>query len=80
MERLSLGKQRIVIECPNCGFPTRVLLRQVVHREVLVCGGCKNNIQLVDQLASIRRAERQLQKSVDQLAGSLGNTTFTIRI
>ena len=41
-------RHRIDIECPRCRFPTRAFLRQIRRCDVLVCGGCKGNIQLVD--------------------------------
>ena len=77
---INLGRHRIVIKCPRCKFPARIFFRQVKHRDVLVCGGCKANIQLVDYLGSYRKAERKVRRAIDELTTSLGNRKITIRL
>ena len=63
----TLDRHRIDIECPRCRFPTRAFLRQVRLCDVVVCGGCKNNIQLVDHLGTLRKADRNLRAAFEEL-------------
>lgn len=77
---LDLDRIRIRIECPRCKFPARPFFRQVKHRDVLVCGGCKANIQLVDHLGSYRKAERKIRYALEQLTATLKSTSINIRL
>ena len=63
----SLDKHRMNIECPKCRFPARPFLRQVRLSDVMVCGGCKGNIRLVDHLCSFRKAERKVSRTMEEL-------------
>jgi hypothetical protein len=67
---IDLDRHRIDLECPECQFPTRVFLRQVRLCDVIVCGGCKGTIQLVDQMASFRKARRDIEEALDDLASA----------
>ena len=77
---VNLGKHRFTIKCPQCKFPAHIFFRQVKHRDVLVCGGCKANIQLVDHLGSYRKAERKVRRAIEGLTSSFGNLNITIRL
>ena len=77
---IDLDRHRIRIECPQCHFPARPFFRQVKHRDVLVCGGCKSNIQLVDHLGSYRKGERKMRRALEELTSSLKNLKLTIRL
>lgn len=76
---IDLDRQRIRICCPKCEFPVQPFFRQVKNRDVLVCGGCKANIQLVDHLGSYRKAQRKVQAAIDQLTNTLKSTKLNIR-
>jgi len=76
----NLDRERIYIQCPHCGFHARPFLRQVRHRETIICGGCKSNIRLDDHLGSFRKAQRQISAALDQLASSLGDLNITIKL
>lgn len=64
---LNLDQHRIDIECPRCRFPARPFLRDVRACDVIVCGGCKANIRLVDHMGSLRMAERRIEAALDDL-------------
>jgi hypothetical protein len=68
---LNLDRHRIEIECPRCRFPARVFLRQVRLCDVVVCGGCKGNIQLIDHMATFRKANRRIMAAMDSLTSAL---------
>ena len=77
---INLDRERIYIHCPRCNFWARPFLRQVRHRETIVCGGCKANIHLDDHLGSFRKAQRQVNKALEELQAQLGNITINIRL
>jgi hypothetical protein len=77
---LNLDGKRIYIHCPRCNFWARPFLRQIRHRETIVCGGCKANIRLDDHLGSFRKAQRQVNKALEELEQQLGNLTINIRL
>jgi hypothetical protein len=77
---LNLDRERIYIHCPRCNFWARPFLRQIRHHETIVCGGCKANIRLDDHLGSFRKAQRQVNKALEELEVQLGNLTINIRL
>jgi len=77
---INLDRERIYIHCPRCNFWARPFLRQIRHRDIFVCGGCKANIRLDDHLGSFRKAQRQVNKALEALEAKLGDLTINIRI
>lgn len=77
---INLDRERVYIHCPRCNFWARPFLRQIRHRETIVCGGCKANIRLDDYLGSFRKAQRQVNKAMEELEQQLGNLTINIRL
>jgi hypothetical protein len=56
-------------------------MRQVRNQDVVICGGCKTNIWLVDHLGQYRKAKRQVQKAIENLLGAFGGSkTITIKL
>ena len=76
---INLDRKRIYIECPRCNFYARPFLRQVRHRETIICGGCKANIHLVDHLGSYRKSERKVRKALEALTEQLKTITINLR-
>lgn len=64
---MTLTRLPIELECPICGFKIDVLLQQVIAEETVICPGCLEEIHLVDEGGSSRRAEQQLNNKLDQL-------------
>ena len=77
---LNLDREHIYIHCPRCNFWARPFLRQIRHRETIVCAGCKSNIRLDDHLVSLRKAQRQLNQTLEELEAQLGDITINIRL
>lgn len=77
--QVNLDRQPIYIQCPKCGFFARPFLRQVRHRETIICGGCKSNLRLDDHLGSYRKADRQLRHALDELANAFKDLNLTIK-
>jgi hypothetical protein len=76
----NLDGERIYIHCPRCNFLARPFFRQIRHRETIVCGGCKANIRLDDYLGSFRKAQRQVNRALEEFEAQLGNITINIRL
>ncbi len=77
---LNLERERIYIQCPRCHFWARPFLRQIRHREMIICGGCKSNILLDDHLGSFRKAERLVSKALEEFGDALGNVNIEIKL
>ena len=80
---INLDRIEIDTECPRCRFHNPVWLRQVRLRDVVICRGCKANIQLDDYLNTYRNAQRQLEKQLQELEKSLrslGKISINIRL
>ena len=61
----------IHVECPRCGFANPVWLRQVRLRDVVICRGCKCNIQLEDHMNTFRKAREDLARQIRELQRTL---------
>lgn len=76
-----LGKQSVTVECPACHFTGQVTIKQVQIRDVVICRGCKGNIQLEDHLGTTEKAMRDLRRAIRQLQDQLaGMGRITIRL
>lgn len=78
---IDLDRIEFEVECPKCNFATKIFYRDARLRDVLICRGCKANIQLDDQMNECRKARRQVQATMRELENALGklNTTITLR-
>lgn len=75
---INLDKHRIEIPCPSCGFYNPIVLRQARLRDVIICRGCKANINLDDQMNECRKAIRSIRRAINQFEQSLKNINFKI--
>jgi hypothetical protein len=65
--------------CPRCGFVYQFTLKQVWLRDVVICRGCKCNLQLDDHLNTARKARTAIRQAFGELEKSL-NSLRTIRL
>ena len=77
---INLDRERIYIHCPRCNFWARPLFRQIRHRETIVCGGCKSYIRLDDHLGTLRKAQQQVNRALEELEDGLGNMKIEIKL
>lgn len=80
MMKPNLDRKRIYIHCPRCNFWARPSFRQIRRRETIVCGGCKANIRLVDHLGSFRKAQRTINRALEELQATLGAFNLNIHL
>lgn len=77
---MDIGKHTIEIECPKCRFLNPIYFKQARLRDVIICRGCKSNIQLDDQMNECRKAIRCVNKSIRELEKSFLNQKITISL
>jgi len=69
----------VEVECPCCGFFNPIWLKQARLRDVVICRGCKANIQLDDAMNSVRKARRSIRRQMKALRREIekfNRTTF----
>lgn len=57
----------VEIDCPRCQFANPIWLKQIRLRDVIICRGCKRNIQLEDQMNTFRKARENIDRQMRQL-------------
>jgi hypothetical protein len=72
----------IEFPCPRCRFFNPIWIKQARVRDVIICRGCKSNIQLDDQMNSVRIAERDARRAVEELSKTFESISreLTIKI
>lgn len=68
---INIDDFEIEIECPKCNFYNPVYLKQIRLRDVIICRGCKANIQLEDYMNEMRKEEQRIRKSFRDLERSI---------
>jgi hypothetical protein len=64
---INLVKFEVEVDCPRCNFANSVWLKQARLRDVVICRGCKANIQLDDGMNSVRKAYRSIRRAMQDL-------------
>lgn len=59
------------IDCPNCGFYNTVYFKDIKLRNVIICRGCKFNLQLDDYMNSYKIESRKLETEFKKLSNLL---------
>lgn len=77
---IDLDRFQFDVECPNCKFSTNIFYRDARLRDVLICRGCKANIQLDDHMNECRKARRQVRAAIQELEDTLSKLSTTINI
>ncbi len=76
-----LNKHKVEITCPICRFLNPVTLKQVKICSIIICRGCKSNIQLQDHFNTVKKALKSMNRELEALEktlGELGNITINI--
>ena len=64
---INLDKIEVKVNCPRCQFSNPIWLKQARLRDVIICRGCKANIQLDDSMNTVRKGVRSFHRALDQL-------------
>jgi len=68
---INLDKIEVKVNCPRCQFSNPIWLKQARLRDVIICRGCKANIQLDDSMNTVRKGIRSFHRALDQLHESI---------
>jgi predicted RNA-binding Zn-ribbon protein involved in translation (DUF1610 family) len=75
---IDLDRIALDFECPKCGFFNGFFFRDARLRDVLICRGCKANIQLDDHMNECRKAHQQVNKAMRELEDAISSFKKTI--
>lgn len=64
---INFDKFEVEADCPRCGFANPIWLRQARLRDVVICRGCKANVQLDDSMNTVRKAYQSIRRSMREL-------------
>ncbi len=76
----TLDKQFVDAQCERCGFWNDFTIKEARLDQVLICRGCKANIQLRDYLGTVKRSERNVRRAMKDLENTLKSLDTTITI
>lgn len=66
--------------CPVCEFQNTFTIKQARLRDIIICRGCKANIQLDDHMNECRKVTRQIERAIAEFEDSLKNLNLTLKI
>jgi hypothetical protein len=76
---INFDKFEVEVDCPHCNFANPIWLRQARLRAVVICRGCKGNIQLDDSMNSVRKAYRSIRRGMDDLRETVAKFNRSFR-
>jgi hypothetical protein len=66
--------------CPICEFHNTFTIKQARLRDMIICRGCKANIQLDDEMNECRKVTRQIERAITEFEDSHKNLNLTMKI
>ena len=73
--------QTLELQCPRCNFYNEFFYKQARLEDIIICRGCKTNIVLNDSIGSIKKANKEIQKTMNDFEKQLKNiSNITIKI
>jgi hypothetical protein len=76
---INIDKIEVDIDCPRCGFSNPIWLWQTRLRDVVICRGCKANIQLDDGMNTVRKAYQSIRRSMRDLRETIERLNRSFR-
>lgn len=70
----------VSVACPLCEFDNPFTIKQARLRDVIICRGCKANVQLDDQMNECRKVVRQVERAINDLQDSFRTLNFRITL
>lgn len=64
--------------CPLCEFQNTFTVKQVRLRDIIICRGCKANIQLADHMNECKKMNYQTERAIDEFQKSLKKLNFIL--
>lgn len=76
---MDLDPIKVELECLECHFFNIASLRQIRLNDVVICRGCKSNLQLVDYMGTVAKARRDFRREIERLQEAF-NKISTIKL
>jgi hypothetical protein len=76
---INIDKFEVEVGCPLCGFANPICLKQARLRDVVICRGCKANIQLDDSMNTVRKAYQSIRRSIRELGETIERINRSFR-
>ncbi len=64
---INLDSIEIDIDCPKCNFKNQIFLKSIRLKDVIICHGCKRNIQLEDHMNTFRKTKKELERQFNEI-------------
>jgi hypothetical protein len=64
---INLDKIEVDIDFPKCNFNNKIFLKNIRLKDVIICCGCKRNIQLDDHMHTFRKAKKDIERQFKEL-------------
>jgi hypothetical protein len=64
---MNLDAFEVNVDCPRCHFSNPIWIKQARLRDVIICRGCKSNIQLDDSMNTVRMGVRSVNSALNRL-------------
>lgn len=77
---IDLDSVDVDIECPRCSFFNGIRYRDARLRDVVICRGCKCNIQLDDHMNECRKVRKAVAAAIAELERSIADLNLTLQI
>ena len=76
---IDIDRFEVEVDCPRCGFAKPIWLRQARLRDVIICRGCKANIQLDDSMNTVRKAYQSIRRTMRGLRETIERINRSFR-
>jgi hypothetical protein len=76
---IDIDRFEVEVDCPRCGFANPIWLRQARLRDVIICRGCKANIQLDDSMNTVRKAYQSIRRTMRGLRETIERINRSFR-
>lgn len=75
---IDIDRKEVEFQCPNCTFYNKIRIRQARLRDVVICRGCKGNIQLDDEMNEVKKARRSITHALNELKKQIADINLEI--
>ena len=69
----------VTLNCPSCNYGMDVELLSARLESTIFCPCCKSTIQLIDEDASVRGSQEEVESAMNELESELKKMNKTIR-
>lgn len=77
---IDLDSASLEIQCPECSFYSQIKYRDARLRDVIICRGCKTNIQLDDHMNECRKARKAMATALSDFQSALADISKNLQI